>query len=406
MHPVVNRVLALQRTIGNQAVQRLMKSGALQAKLRIGQPGDIYEQEADRLAGQVMAMAQPRVQRQPVEKEEEEQVQAKPLAEQGTPLVQRQVEEGEEEEAVQMKGCSGPVREVAPNLELRIHALRSGQPLPESTRAFFEPRFGCDFRHVQVHTGGPAARLARTVNARAFTVGRNLVFGSGQYAPDTRAGRQLLAHELTHVVQQRASTALLQRQADEGIREELPVPELPPIFGSGKLSYTYAGKKALKGANARWEGVPDIKKHVAKKGGQWYGVLDKFDMNAQYWLNTKTKWNHIKDFPGGAYNPNFNTPGGSRAHEKAELKAVKTLWENAQKNIKGGIKKGFKTKKEATDAFNKVYKKQVTQFAKKQQAISNHSNPVGPNAEWDYYKRESARYKASLKKKAPKKKGP
>jgi len=81
--------------------------------------------------------------------------------------------------------------------------LRSpGQPLNPGARAFMEPRFGHDFSHVRVHTDARAAESARTVNALAYTVGRNVVFGAGQYAPGTGNGRRLLAHELTHVVQQ------------------------------------------------------------------------------------------------------------------------------------------------------------------------------------------------------------
>ncbi len=78
-----------------------------------------------------------------------------------------------------------------------------GQPLPDSLRAFFEPRFGYDFNPVRVHVGHGPAELARTLSARAFTFGRNVVFGSGQYAPNTEQGKRLIAHELTHVVQQR-----------------------------------------------------------------------------------------------------------------------------------------------------------------------------------------------------------
>jgi hypothetical protein len=77
-----------------------------------------------------------------------------------------------------------------------------GQPLPESARNFFEPRFGYDFSQVRVHTDATAAETARALNARAFTVGRDVVFGAGQYAPETSQGKKLLAHELTHVVQQ------------------------------------------------------------------------------------------------------------------------------------------------------------------------------------------------------------
>jgi hypothetical protein len=81
-----------------------------------------------------------------------------------------------------------------------------GQPLDPATRAFMEPRFGHDFGAVRVHADARAAQSARSVNALAYTVGRNVVFGSGQYAPHTREGRSLMAHELTHVVQQGVHT--------------------------------------------------------------------------------------------------------------------------------------------------------------------------------------------------------
>jgi outer membrane protein OmpA-like peptidoglycan-associated protein len=77
-----------------------------------------------------------------------------------------------------------------------------GQPLDTGTRAFFEPRFGSDFSAVRVHTDAKAAESARAVNALAYTVGRNIVFGEGQHAPQTTAGRRLMAHELTHSLQQ------------------------------------------------------------------------------------------------------------------------------------------------------------------------------------------------------------
>ena len=228
----VNQILYLQRTIGNQAVQRMVRSGTLQTKLRIGQPGDKYEQEADRVADAVMRMPEPRVQRQTEEEDEEEEemlqakslanqitplvqvqrqeepedeeemLQAKPLAGQITPLVQRQVEP-EEEEELQAKATSGNLSEVTPNLESNILSLRrGGQPLSESARDHFEPRFGQDFSQVRVHTDAQAAESARTVNAKAYTVGQDMVFSAGQYAPETSEGRRLMAHELTHVVQQ------------------------------------------------------------------------------------------------------------------------------------------------------------------------------------------------------------
>jgi Domain of unknown function (DUF4157)/Lysine-specific metallo-endopeptidase len=77
-----------------------------------------------------------------------------------------------------------------------------GQPLDPATRAFMEPRFGHDFSQVRVHTNANAAESARAVNALAYTVGRDVVFGAGNYAPITHAGRRLIAHELTHTIQQ------------------------------------------------------------------------------------------------------------------------------------------------------------------------------------------------------------
>ena len=88
-----------------------------------------------------------------------------------------------------------------------VHEVLSspGQLLDPTTRAFAEPRFGCDFSQVRVHTDARAAQSARAVGALAFTVGQHIVFGGGQYAPASLAGRHLLAHELAHVTQQQAS---------------------------------------------------------------------------------------------------------------------------------------------------------------------------------------------------------
>ena len=84
-----------------------------------------------------------------------------------------------------------------------------GQPLESTTRRFMESRFGHDFSQVRVHTDAKAAESAQAVQAQAFTRGRDVVFGAGQYAPETRRGKRLLAHELTHVVQQQGSLAQL-----------------------------------------------------------------------------------------------------------------------------------------------------------------------------------------------------
>ncbi len=214
-------ILALQGAAGNRAVSGLL----VQAKLVVGPVGDRYEQEADRVADQVMSMQLPspgrrgaggEVQRQ--EEEEEEELQMKPLVQraeipeeeellQGKPetgVVQRQ--ELEEEE-LQMKPllrrrADGGFQASA-DVERRLASLKgSGSPLPEETRADMESRFGADFSAVRVHTDGEADRLNRDLKARAFTHATDVYFGPGRYDPNSSAGKRLLAHELTHVVQQ------------------------------------------------------------------------------------------------------------------------------------------------------------------------------------------------------------
>ena len=221
-------------------IRRILRSTGAQYKLTIGQPDDKYEQEADRVADQVMRMPDPKLQRQPENEEEEEMLQAKPLADQITPLIQRQAEPEEEEEelvqpgydqepedltpilesvptrdagelgeeeAVQTKSLANKPAPVTAGLQSRIHSLEGGgQALPGSERAFFEPRFGADFSAVKIHTGAGSESLARGINAKAFTLGRNIIFAAGQYAPETGEGRKLLAHELTHTIQQGNAT--------------------------------------------------------------------------------------------------------------------------------------------------------------------------------------------------------
>jgi hypothetical protein len=151
----------------------------------------------------------PLVQRQ--EALEEESVQA----ERNDERMLRQEEPEEEDETVQTKQSGGKAPQVSLGVEAQISSLKgSGQLLPESMRRFFRPRFGYDFSQVRIHTSAIAAEAARNINAHAFTVGKNVVFGGGYYAPESLEGRKLLAHELTHVMQQNLMGRRVQRHGD------------------------------------------------------------------------------------------------------------------------------------------------------------------------------------------------
>ncbi len=199
----------------------------IQTKLAVSEPGDLQEQEADQVAETVMGMHDPEIERQPTWTElacssprdevgEIVQSKTKPLDGLMTRWIQRQigeaeiedelvkalaatgaivqrqadqakeVEKDEEEEKLMLaKAAGGPTRSGATDLAAHIDSLEgSGQPLPSATRNFMEPRFGNDFNHVRVHTDAKADEVARGLNARAFTVGRNVVFAAGQYSPE------------------------------------------------------------------------------------------------------------------------------------------------------------------------------------------------------------------------------
>ena len=161
------------------------KQGAmLQTKLKIGEPGDKYEQEADRVADQVMRMPEAVIQRQ---------VQSEKMGE-GKAISNQVASLDREQKSA----------EVSPIVHEVLNA--PGQLLDPKTRTFMESRFGRDFRQVRVHTDAKAAESARTVRALAYTVKQDIVFGAGQYTPESSLGKKLIAHELTHVVQQQNSS--------------------------------------------------------------------------------------------------------------------------------------------------------------------------------------------------------
>ncbi|MEH2237354.1 eCIS core domain-containing protein [Nostoc sp.] len=179
----------------------------LQTRLTVNQPGDVYEQEADRAAQQVMQRMSEPGNRQSIQREalpEEEELQMKSLANSITPVVQR-------------KG--GGVAATS-DLETSIQQARGGgQPLSDDIRQPMEQAFGTDFSGVKIHTDNRSDQLNQSVEARAFTTGQDIFFRQGEYSPGSHGGKELLAHELTHVVQQNGSALGRKSLPDEGIKK-------------------------------------------------------------------------------------------------------------------------------------------------------------------------------------------
>ena len=182
----------VQQNAGNFAVQQLFKSGSLQAKLSISQPDDPYESQADRIANAITSTAEPMLARK-----------CGACESTGSSCVSCAAEP---EETIQRKAESSASTARRSDTANPIPGSGAGEPLNHETRALMEPRFGADLSRVRVHTDSRAAESARSVNALAYTIGRDIVFGAGQYAPQTSTGQKLLAHELTHFIQQ-SSTA-------------------------------------------------------------------------------------------------------------------------------------------------------------------------------------------------------
>jgi hypothetical protein len=179
----------------------------IQMKLSIGEPGDKYEQEADKVAADVVqrinAPESQEVQRMDVP--EEEELQMKPAV----ASIQRM--DVPEEEELQMKPAVASIQrqeaigggEASTDLDTAINSARgSGQQIADNIRQPMEQAFGADFSGVKVHTDAQSDQLNRSIQARAFTTGQDLFFRKGEYNPGSRGGQELLAHELTHVVQQ------------------------------------------------------------------------------------------------------------------------------------------------------------------------------------------------------------
>ena len=214
---VLHPILHLRHTIGNQAVQRLLEAharpafnsaddfsqipvhppaaGAVRPKPAINKPGDGYEREADHVSEQVMRMPESQHRR---------------ACTCGGNCPDCQCSHDHEQLPMKQHSATAGGKVTASQI---AHDLPNtlGQPLDAATLAFMEPRFGHDFSQVRVHTDAQAADSAKAIRARAYTVGRDVFFADGQFSPGSAERSKLLAHELSHVVQQCNGAPAVQR---------------------------------------------------------------------------------------------------------------------------------------------------------------------------------------------------
>jgi outer membrane protein OmpA-like peptidoglycan-associated protein len=204
-------VIQSSRLPASHDFSRVPVSAELQVQptLRIGSPGDAFEREAERVADTVMRMPGSAVGdstacRHVVQRK------CSACADEARAAAANRDDEEKTGARSAPRGIGAPAW-----LNSALDALDgSGRPLAGQTRSFFESRMGHDFGNVRVHTGTRADGLARSVQARAFTWGNHIVFGAGEYAEGTSAGGHLLAHELTHTIQQGAAAPMPGRDAE------------------------------------------------------------------------------------------------------------------------------------------------------------------------------------------------
>jgi hypothetical protein len=208
---VLNSADSVQATVKENLHTESLYRSPIQWKLSIGNIDDPLEYEADTMADKVMRMPESNfIQRKCAACEEEEKAQRKPL----TSFIQKKEAESNN---VASDSISNQIQSTKNN----------GNAMHESTKSFMESRFGTDFSNVHIHAGSYASQLSDQLNAQAFTVGNNIYFNEGKYQPESYAGKHLLAHELTHTLQQEGNTAIQRQTNGAGV---------PAAIDTGSLS--------------------------------------------------------------------------------------------------------------------------------------------------------------------------
>ena len=235
---------------------------AVQPKLTIGQPNDLYEKEADAMADQVVQrLSSP------------EAIQTKYIASASSilPFIQAKCAGCEEEEKVQRKG-EGSGGLASPTIESQLNTSKgSGNALPDNTRQQMETSFGADFSGVKVHTGSSAIQMSKNLNAQAFTQGADIYFNEGKYNINSKSGQHLLAHELTHVVQQGSaknnipSQPSIQKTSEHQVMRSLALDSTVKIchreLVSRNIKVSQGGLRVVFLLNPHDTGIPNCQQH-------------------------------------------------------------------------------------------------------------------------------------------------
>jgi hypothetical protein len=264
----------------------------VQTKLTVNQPGDAQEQEADQMAEHVVQRKadkeDEKVQRQD-EKKDEKPVQRK--AEPEEEKIQRK-EAGEDEKPIQKKAAPSatPSASAAPVSAGQLHNTKGqGSTLPAATLTEMSQAFGHDFQSVRIHTNSQAEQLSHELQAQAFTHGTDIYFNAGKYNPETADGKRLLAHELTHVVQQNGTQLeAIQRYPVPG---ELPCDEVvdwmnanspyAPEWAETRCTYSFNGQLGI-----RYQTQPDGSVEATVSGSPRLSVSKRCPIDSPTWTPT------------------------------------------------------------------------------------------------------------------------
>lgn len=282
-----------------------------QAKLTIGQPNDQYEQEADRVAQNVVQRINAPTSKSPqpdaVQRETEEELQTKPL--------------------LQRKPITG---DAAPDLESEIHRVKGkGQSLDTGLQRAMGEAMGADFSGVKVHTDARSDQMNQSIQAKAFTTGKDVFFKQGAYQPGNREGQELIAHELTHVVQQGAAKSTSPqvqtvRERSDAITEapdlsfldkpvaklhmcvdlDAPGMSLPKQLLEGEVGHAWVSLEWNDPSDVP-EGLPAAHKKQLETGGDPFGFwpkkfdwldysgMSRAEIWSQLWIDNKDSYNEL-----------------------------------------------------------------------------------------------------------------